>query len=94
MSNTHKPKNLKFSTFFFREREGKSVGARDGEGKGAGGEEEEEGKRILSRLHAQHKAQQRTWSHDPEIMTWAEIKSCMLNGLSQSDIPYSALYES
>ena len=39
---------------------------------------EGEGKRILSRLHTQCRAQ----SHNPEIMTWAEIKSLPLNWLN------------
>ena len=31
----------------------------------------------------------RAWSHDPEIMTWADIKSQMLNWLSHPDAPQS-----
>ena len=42
---------------------------------------------ILSRLHAQHGAQRGDTSHDCEIMTWAEIKSQMLNWLSHPDAP-------
>ena len=40
------------------------------------------GERILSRLHSQHGAQWRAWSHNLEIMTWAEIKSWTLDWLS------------
>ena len=45
-------------------------------GKGRGRE------RILSKLHAQHRAQSGVPSHGREIMTGAEIKSWMLNQLS------------
>ena len=34
---------------------------------------------IPSRLHAQHEAQHRAQSHNPEIMTPAEIKSQVFN---------------
>ena len=43
--------------------------------------------RILSNLHTQHRAQYRAWSHDPEIMTWVEIKSQALNHLSHPGAP-------
>ena len=43
--------------------------------------------RILSRLHAQHRAWCRAWSHDPDVMTWAEIKSWTLNQLSHPSAP-------
>ena len=43
---------------------------------------EGEGKRILSRFHAQHRAGPGAQSHDPEIKTWAKIKSQMFNSLS------------
>ena len=43
--------------------------------------------RILSRLHAQHRAPHAIVSHDSEIMTWAEIKNWMLNWLSQPGTP-------
>ena len=33
---------------------------------------------FLSQLHAQHGAQHGSWTHDPEINTWAEVKSQML----------------
>ena len=42
----------------------------------------EEGERISSRLPTECGAWHGAWSHDPEIMTWAEIKSWMLNRLS------------
>ena len=44
-----------------------------------GEEPKAEGKRISRRLPAEHRAWNRAQSHDPEIMTWAEIKSWMLN---------------
>ena len=53
---------------------------------------EKEGEKILSRLHAQHRAQRGTWSHDPGIMTWAEIKSWTLNQLSYPGIPLFYFY--
>ena len=56
-----------FVLFFKREGDSEWWGAPEGEGE-----------RILSRLHTQHGAQHGTPSHDPEIMTWAEIKSWML----------------
>jgi len=43
--------------------------------------------RILSRLHVQHRAWRGARSHDPEIMTWAKIKSQMLNRLSHPGTP-------
>ena len=49
------------------------------EGETRGGAEEE---RILSRLHAQHRAWPRTWSHNPEIFTWAETRNRTLKWLS------------
>ena len=36
---------------------------------------EKDGDRISRRLHAQHRAQHRAWSHDSEITTWAETKN-------------------
>ena len=45
------------------------------------------GERILSRLHAQCRIQRRAWSYDPEIMTWAEIKSWTLKWLSHAYTP-------
>jgi len=51
------------------------------------GEEERERERILSRFHAQHGAQLRILSHDPEIMTWGKIKSQMGNWLSYPGAP-------
>lgn len=38
------------------------------------GQKERQKKMILSRLHAQRRASHGVWSHDPEIMTWAEIQ--------------------
>ena len=43
--------------------------------------------RISSRLHAQCRAQYRAQSHNSEIMTWAKIKSQMLNRLSCPGTP-------
>ena len=40
---------------------------------------------FLSRLHPQHRAQCGAWTHDPEIDTWAEIKSWIPNQLSHPD---------
>ena len=57
-----------FNFFYYEE---KSM-SRRGEG-GAG---------ILSRLHAQGRVRHGAQSRDPGIMTWAEIKSQMLNRLS------------
>jgi len=42
---------------------------------------------FLSRLHTQHGAQHGAWTHDPEIKTWAEIKSLMLNWLRNPGTP-------
>ena len=47
-----------------------------------GAEGEEEGGKILSRLHTERGAWSWAQSHDPEIMTWAEFKSHGLNWLS------------
>ena len=58
-----------------------SVCRRQGKGRGRGRE------RILSSLHTQHGAEGRVQSQDPEIMTWAEIKSQILKRLSYSDTP-------
>ena len=70
---------------FLRERkitheQGRRIG-------GAGRERERVSEWILTRLHAQHRVQLPSWSHDPGIMTWAEIKSLMLNQLSHPDAP-------
>ena len=43
--------------------------------------------RISRRLHAQHRAPHGAWSHDPGVVTWAEIKSQMLNWLSHPGAP-------
>ena len=55
-------------------------------------EREREGGRVLSRLHTQHGAQCRTRPHDPEIMTWAEIKSQTLNWLNHPDTPQDLIF--
>ena len=44
--------------------------------------------RILSRLHAQHRAQHGARSHDAGITVWAEIKSQTLSGLSHPGAPW------
>ena len=49
---------------------------------GGGAEWERERERILSRLHSWNGVWCRAQSHNPEIMTWAEIKSRTLNWLS------------
>ena len=59
-----------FSFLFFFKREGLMWG--EGRGK----------ERILRRLHTQNRAWCRARFHNPEIMTWAEIKSWTLNQLS------------
>ena len=46
-----------------------------------GGGAEAEGERISSRLHAEYGTQCGAQSNDPEVMTWAETKSVMLNWL-------------
>ena len=43
---------------------------------------EEKQRRGTSRLYTEYGARWRAWSHDPEIMTWGEIKSQILNWLS------------
>ena len=48
--------------------------------------------RILSRLYAQHGLQHGAWSHNPEIMTWAEIKSRMLSQLSYPAAPLTSAF--
>ena len=48
---------------------------------------EEEGESIPSRLQTKLRAQCRAQSHDPEIMTWAKIKSWMFNWLSHPGAP-------
>ena len=42
-----------------------------------------EGERILSMLHTQHGVQYGAQFHNPEVMTWAKIKSQTLNHLSR-----------
>lgn len=48
--------------------------------------------RISSRLHTKCRAGYGVWSYDPEIMTWAQIKSWMLTGLSHTDAPTGKLF--
>jgi len=62
---------------YFRERKHACVRA----GGGA------EGERISSRLPAERRARPETPSQNPEIMTWAEIKSGTLNRLSHPGAP-------
>ena len=59
------------------------VGGREGER-----ERERERERILSRPHAQCRAQCGARSHHPEIMTRAKINSMMLNRLSHPGAPH------
>ena len=66
--------------FWERERERERERGREGRGRERGRE------RIPSRLHTQCRAQCRTQSHHAEIMTWAKIKSQILNWLSHSTI--------
>ena len=63
--------------FTFFEREGERERASGWAGGTEGG-----GERILSILHAQNRASLGAQSHDHEIMTWAEIKSWLLDQLS------------
>ena len=46
---------------------------------------------FWSRLHGQDRAQCRAQTHDPDIKTWAEIKSRMLNQLSHLGAPHLGL---
>ena len=62
--------------FLFLEREYVQVREM---GKGRERERERERERISSRLHTQHGAQCRAQSHNPGIMTWADIKSRTVN---------------
>jgi len=55
---------------------------------------EREGRsRERGRLPTECRAQSRAWSHNPEIMTWAEIKSQMLNWLSHPSTPLPCFSE-
>lgn len=47
---------------------------------------------ISSRLPTEHRSGYKAQSHDPEIMTQAEIKSQMLNRLSHSGTPPHPLF--
>ena len=53
----------------------------------SGGEGQNKREIILSRLHAQHRAQCEAPSQDPGIMTWAEITSPTLNWVSHPGAP-------
>ena len=46
--------------------------------------------RAPRRFHPQCEARHRAWTHDHEIMTWAKIKSQMLNWLSHPGAPVSS----
>ena len=45
---------------------------------------EKQSRRGIRRLHTEHRAQSGARSWDPEIITWTETKSWMLNWLSHS----------
>ena len=49
---------------------------------------------FLSRVRVQREAQCGAGTHDPEIKTWAEIKSQTLNWLSQPGVPPININES
>ena len=51
------------------------------------GEGQQEREKVPSRLHTQCGTQHGAHSHDPEITTWAKIKSQMLNRLCHPGIP-------
>ena len=68
----HVHKLLLFINFLRERVQGRRGGA---EGKG-------KRERILSRFHTQHRPQGGPRSHNPEIMTYAKIKSQTLNQLS------------
>ena len=57
---------------FLREREWRAEG---------------EWERISNRFHAEHRAWHGVHFHNPEIVTWAETKSWMLNQLSHPGVP-------
>ena len=78
----------KGSVFFFPREGGRESWGRKGVWRGGGNRRE----RILSRLHAHHGARCRAQSHNPEIMTWAKVKSWTLNQLSHSGILGKSLY--
>ena len=69
----------------FRERKRESVHTRVHEWKGVWGGTEGEGEESLKQ--ALCSVQCRTWSHNPEIMTWTEIKNQMPNQPSHLDTP-------
>ena len=49
------------------------------------------GGEVSCRFHAERGAQGRAWTHNPEIKTWAEIKSQTPNQLSHAGAPDSLL---
>ena len=73
---------FKFIYLFFREREHEW---------GRGKERGREG--IPSRLHSLHSVWHRAQSHDCKIMTWAEIKSQILNWLSHPGVPVFLVFK-
>lgn len=74
--------NLFFVVVFLREGERKKEKDRE---EGRSGRE-----RILSRFHVQHEPWPGAWSQDPEITSWAEIKSQMLNWSTQ--VSYAGVF--
>ena len=71
-----------FIYLFERERVHGSSGEGSWWGKSRGG------RRGTSRLHPEYGAWHGAQSHDPKIMTWAEIKSQTLTWLSQPSAPF------
>ena len=72
-----------FSTvYLFWERATESTCAQVGEGYREG-----ERENLNQALHCQHRAWLRAWIRNCEIMTWAEIRSQMLNPLSHPGTP-------
>ena len=51
------------------------------------------GERNSSKLPTEYRARCGSGSHNPEIMTWAEIKSGMLNRLSHPGAPHFSSYQ-
>ena len=69
--------------YLFWEREREHAQAREGQ---------RERDRISSSLHTKHRARHGARSHDPGIMTWAEIKSRALNQLSHPGTHISSVF--
>ena len=92
MKNVKKNKNVYYYLiwslaliFIILERERQHMSMRSGwEGRGRA----RKGERILSRLHAHHRAGHGAGSYHPNIMTWAEIRSQRLNWLNHPGISY------